>query len=86
MSFSISKFFTCLFFLLITKLSLGQNLSQKEVSSFNYGKLSAALKEYSAAISALDKFMESYPSSVYMEEARALWVTSLSLNNNFVQA
>lgn len=63
-----------------------QNLSQKEVSSFNYGKLSAALKEYSAAISALDKFMESYPSSVYMEEARALWVTSLSLNNNFVQA
>jgi hypothetical protein len=29
-SFSISKFFTCLFFLLISKLSLGQNLSQKE--------------------------------------------------------
>ena len=63
-----------------------QNLSQKEVSSFNYGKLSAALKEYSTAISALDKFMESYPSSIYVEEARALWVTSLSLNNNFVQA
>ena len=63
-----------------------QNLSQKEVSSFNYGKLSAALREYSTAISVLDKFMESYPNSIYNTEAKELWVTSLSYNNNFVQA
>lgn len=63
-----------------------QNLSQKEVASFNYGKLSVALKEYSVSISSLDKFMESYPNSVYLEEAKELWITALTYNNNFVQA
>ena len=62
------------------------NLSQKEISLFNYGKLSVELKDYSNAVYALDKFMTVYPNSTYIEEAKTLWVTSLALNNNFIQA
>lgn len=63
-----------------------QNLSQKEISLFNYAKLSAALKDYSTAVSTLDKFIISYPNSVYVDEAKALWITSLTYSNNFIQA
>jgi tetratricopeptide (TPR) repeat protein len=63
-----------------------QNLAQKEISLFNYAKLCVALKEYTTAVSSLDKFIESYPNSVYAEEAKSLWITSLTYNNNFVQA
>ncbi len=62
------------------------NLSQKEISLFNYGKLSVELKDYSNAVYALDKFTTTYPNSIYLEEAKTLWVTSLALNNNFIQA
>ncbi len=62
------------------------NLSQKEISLFNYAKLTAELKEYSNAVNTLDKFMTAYPQSVYAEEAKSLWITSLTLSNNFVQA
>ena len=63
-----------------------QNLAQKEVSLFNYAKLSAALKDYSTAVSTLDKFIISYPNSIYVEEAKSLWITSLTYSNNFIQA
>ena len=62
------------------------NLLQKEISQFNYGKLLVELKEYSAAITVLDKFMESYPNSSNFVESKSLWITSLTLNNNFNQA
>jgi len=66
--------------------SKSQNLSQKEISLFNYGKLCTELKEYSNAVYALDKFINTYPSSTYKVEATSLWITALAYSNNFIQA
>ena len=63
-----------------------QNLAQKEISLFNYAKLCLELKEYNTAISSLDKFIITYPSSEYFNEAKSLWVSSLAYSNNFIQA
>jgi TolA-binding protein len=63
-----------------------QNLSQKEISLFNYAKLAAELKEYSSAVTTFDKFMVMYPKSIYKDEAKSLWITSLAYSNNYVQA
>jgi tetratricopeptide (TPR) repeat protein len=63
-----------------------QNSEQKEISLFNYAKLAAELKEYSVAVTALDKFMNSYPKSINYAEAKSIWVASLTLSNNYVQA
>jgi tetratricopeptide (TPR) repeat protein len=62
------------------------NLEQKEISLFNYGKLLVELKEYSLAVTVLDKFIENYPQSTYFPESKSLWITALALNNNFKQA
>ncbi|MEK0423293.1 MAG: hypothetical protein RLZ95_1203 [Bacteroidota bacterium] len=62
------------------------NLAQKEISLFNYGKLCVELKEYSNAISTLDKFMNTYANSIYKEEAKSLWISALAYSNNFIQA
>lgn len=62
------------------------NLAQKEISLFNYGKLLVELKEFSLAISVLDRFMDNYPQSVNYAESKSLWITSLAFNNNFKQA
>jgi len=62
------------------------NLEQKEISLFNYGKLLVELKEYSMAVTILDKFMENYPQSTYFTESKSLWITALAYNNNFKQA
>lgn len=66
--------------------SKSQNIAQKEISLFNYGKLSAELKEYSNAVYALDKFLDSYPKSNYREEAKAIWISALAYSKNYVQA
>ena len=66
--------------------SKSENLVQKEISLFNYAKLSAALIEYGNAITALDKFIENYPKSANITEAKALWVSALALSNNYEQA
>ena len=66
--------------------SKSQNLSQKEISLFNYGKLCTELKEYSNAIFTLDKFMTTYPNSIYKEDAKFLWITALAYSNNYIQA
>ena len=63
-----------------------QNLAQKEIALFNYAKLSIELKEYSIAIQALDKFKESYPSSIYIAESNNLYVTALAYSNDFNKA
>jgi TolA-binding protein len=63
-----------------------QNLSQKEISLFNYAKLTIELKEYSNAVAALDKFTYAYPNSEYLSEAKTLWITALTMSNNYVQA
>jgi TolA-binding protein len=66
--------------------SKSQNLSQKEISLFNYGKLCTELKEYSNAIYTLDKFMSTYPNSIYKEDAKSLWITALTYSKNYIQA
>jgi TolA-binding protein len=71
-------------FLICSTKSL--NSEQKEISLFNYGKLAAELKEYSVAVTAIDKFMISYPNSNYFSEAKSVWVASLTLSNNYIQA
>ena len=63
-----------------------QNLLQKEISLFNYGKLSVELKEYAQAVVTLDQFMDTYPNSSYISESKQLWIKALALNNNYVQA
>ena len=66
--------------------SKSKNLSQKEISLYNYGKLCTELKEYSNAIFTLDKFMTTYPNSIYKEDAKSLWITALAYSNNYIQA
>ena len=61
-------------------------LSQKEIALFQYGKLLVELKEYSLAITVLDRFIENYPHSSYYNESKSLWISALAYNNNFVQA
>ena len=63
-----------------------QNLLQKEISLFNYAKLSVELKEYAQAVVSLDQFMDTYSNSNYLLESKQLWVKALALNNNYVQA
>lgn len=63
-----------------------QNLVQKEISLFNYGKLSVELMEYAQAVVTLDQFMNTYPNSIYLSESKQLWIKALALNNNYVQA
>jgi len=62
------------------------NVSQKEISLFNYAKLSAELKEYSNAVNAFDKFINTYPNSIYAQEAKSYWIAALTLSNNYIQA
>ena len=62
------------------------NLAQKEISLFNYGKLLVELKEYSLAVTVLDKFIENYPQSIYFVESKSLWISALAYTNNFKQA
>ena len=63
-----------------------QNSEQKEISLFNYAKLAAELKEYSAAVSAFDRFLNNYPNSIFYGEAKSVWIASLTLSSNYDQA
>jgi tetratricopeptide (TPR) repeat protein len=63
-----------------------QNLAQKEIALFNYAKLSIELKEYSVAIQSIEKFNQLYPNSSYFNEAKSLYVTSLTYSNDFNKA
>lgn len=66
--------------------SKSQNIAQKEISLFNYAKLCIELKEFSAAVNSLDKFIINYPNSDYLKEAKDLWITALTFSNNYIQA
>ena len=63
-----------------------QNLIQREISLFNYGKLSVELKDYPQAVNTLNEFIEQFPNSTYLSESKQLWIKALAQNNNFVQA
>ncbi len=62
------------------------NTQQREVSQFNYGKLSYELGYQDVAITELRNFMEDFPSSQYSNEARELMVGLMTGSNNFREA
>jgi TolA-binding protein len=62
------------------------NQQQREVSLFNYGKLSYELGFQDVAIGELRNFLEQYPSSSYSNEARELMVSIMTGTNNYREA
>ncbi|MEO8711509.1 MAG: tetratricopeptide repeat protein [Parafilimonas sp.] len=59
---------------------------QKEVSKFNYGKLSVELGYTDVALTELRNFVSTYPNSEYATEAKELLVNVLSNTNNYADA
>jgi TolA-binding protein len=59
---------------------------QKEVSKFNYAKLSVELGYTDVALTELKSFTASYPNSGYATEAKELLVNVLSNTNNYAEA
>lgn len=62
------------------------NSSQREVSMYNYAKLSYELGYQDVALTELQKFLQTYPTSTYTEEARELMVNVLANTNNYKDA
>ncbi|MDI3320488.1 tetratricopeptide repeat protein [Pinibacter soli] len=62
------------------------NEKQKEISQFNYGKLSYELGYQDVAQSELASFIQQYPNSSYINEARELMVALMANTNNFKDA
>ena len=62
------------------------NGKQREVSMFNYAKLSYELGYQDVALTELQKFLATYPSSTYYEEAREMTVGVLANTNNYKDA
>jgi tetratricopeptide (TPR) repeat protein len=62
------------------------NETQREVSQFNYGKLSYELGYTDAALKELKQFVNQYPNSTYVVEARDLLVEVMAKTNNFREA
>ncbi|HRI20980.1 MAG TPA: tetratricopeptide repeat protein, partial [Panacibacter sp.] len=62
------------------------NKTQKEISKFNYGKLSYELGYTDVALNELKDFTATYPKSEYAEEARDLLVNVLANTNNYKEA
>ncbi|MBS1669369.1 MAG: tetratricopeptide repeat protein [Bacteroidetes bacterium] len=66
--------------------SNSSNPSQKEISSFNYAKLSCELGYQDVALSELQSFLQQYPNSTYNAEAKELLVSVLANTNNYKEA
>jgi TolA-binding protein len=62
------------------------NEQQREISLFNYGKLSYELGFQDIAINELRDFLEQFPNSRYANEARELMVSILTGTNNYREA
>jgi TolA-binding protein len=62
------------------------NEKQKEISQFNYGKLSFELGYQDVALSELQKFIQKYPQSEYSTEAKDLLVNVLANTSNYQDA
>ncbi|MDR0793431.1 MAG: tetratricopeptide repeat protein [Chitinophagaceae bacterium] len=60
--------------------------SQKEISLFNYAKLSADMGYQDAALTGFKNFIQQYPRSVYAAEAKELLVNVLANTNNYKDA
>lgn len=66
--------------------SNSSNPLQKEISQFNYAKLSYELGYQDIALTQLQDFLQQYPSSTYGREARELLVSVLANTNNYKDA
>jgi TolA-binding protein len=66
--------------------SNSSNDYQKEVSSFNYAKLSYELGYQDIALTELQRFIAGYAASAYVNEARELLVSVLANTNNYKDA
>lgn len=62
------------------------NPSQREISRFNYAKLSYELGYQDEALKSLRSFLNDYPSSTYTDEATELLVGALANTNNYRDA
>ncbi len=62
------------------------NDQQRQVSKFNYGKLSYELGFQDVALTELKDFVQDYPQSSYHNEARELLVNLLANTNNYREA
>lgn len=62
------------------------NDQQREISMFNYAKLSYELGFQDVALSELKKFSERYPNSEYSSEAKDLLVAVLTNTSNYEEA
>ncbi|HEX6914991.1 MAG TPA: tetratricopeptide repeat protein [Chitinophagaceae bacterium] len=62
------------------------NAFQREVSRFNYAKLSYELGYTDIALTELQSFIADYPKSVYQQEARELLVAVMANSNNYADA
>jgi len=62
------------------------NAKQKEISKFNYGKLSYELGYNDVALNELKAFIAAYPKSDYNAEAKDLLVSVLANTNNYKEA
>jgi TolA-binding protein len=66
--------------------SNSSNPKQKEISAFNYAKLSYELGHQDVALSELQKFIQAYPQSEYNAEAKDLLVSVLANTSNYQEA
>jgi TolA-binding protein len=66
--------------------SNSSNPTQKEISQYNYAKLSYELGYQDVALSELKDFLQNYPASSYNKEARELLVNVLANTNNYKDA
>ena len=66
--------------------SNASNKTQKEISKFQYAKLSYELGYQDEALNSLSSFLADYPNSTYNTEARDLMVMVLANTNNYKDA
>lgn len=66
--------------------SNNSNAVQKEVSAYNYGKLSYELGYMDPALMAFQSFLKTYPNSAYAQEAKELLVNTLANTSNYKEA
>ncbi len=59
------------------------NLTQKEVSSFNYAKLSYDLSYFTIAANSLKSFLNAYPKSIYATESKELLISTLAHTSSY---
>ncbi len=66
--------------------SNSSNIFQKEVASFNYSKLSYDLNYYDIASKGLQAFINNYPKSIYIPEAKEILINTLANTSNYEEA